>query len=131
MAASSSATPIGSVPEAPRKLIRTGMLFCRMKISRNSSTRADRISPVHRTPVRERSTRSRGTAWRSGRSVGVGTVGPSGTGPVGSFVGWVAGSVLGSGGPTLPYDGECRFIARVGSSVMRPPRSLDAVRDEP
>jgi len=34
--------------------------------------------------------------------VGVGTVGPSGTGDTGRIVGWVAGSVLGSAGPALP-----------------------------
>jgi hypothetical protein len=86
--------------------------------------------------VRERATGSRAQPALGGgasRSEGVGTVGLSGTGPsAGRIVGCVAGSARGSAGPTLPYEGERTFIARVvGSSVIRPPHSARHGRDEP
>ncbi len=53
-AASSSATPIGRVPWAPRKDTSAGCPFCRMKISNNSSTNVATMRATHTPPIRLR-----------------------------------------------------------------------------
>ena len=105
MAANSSATPVGRVPDTPRKLICTGTSFCRMKISRKISTMRGRGWPrptAHRTASACSGLARVAPASGSAGRLGVGTVG------------------LSPGSPGARHRHQRRVGGRVGGRVGRP-----------